>query len=86
MKIVQAYTPLSTAEEKEIDQFYENIKRALAVSVCSQTFRRLIEDFNAKVSKQLEETVMSTFGIGVRNDISSTLIHLSLTTSTISNE
>lgn len=52
MKIIQAYAPTSTAEE-EIDQFYGDINGALKVPRCSQTF--LIGDFNAKVSKRLDD-------------------------------
>ena len=67
MKSIQAYAPASMAED-EIDQFYKDTNRALAVPGCSQTF------LNAQVSKQLDEaeTVMYTIGIGVRKDRGST--------------
>ncbi|XP_048524252.1 craniofacial development protein 2-like [Dendroctonus ponderosae] len=64
---------IGPTEEEEVDQFYEDINRALTVPGCSQTF--LIGDFNAKVSIQLDEAekIMRPFGIGARNDRGNTL-------------
>jgi len=78
MKIIQAYAPTSTAEVEEIDQFYEDINGALTVPGCSQTF--LVGDFNAKVSKRMDEAedVIGPFGIGLRNERGSTLVNFLL--------
>ncbi|XP_030760806.1 craniofacial development protein 2-like [Sitophilus oryzae] len=38
MKIIQAYAPTCTAEEDEIDQFYEDIDRAITVPGCIHPF------------------------------------------------
>lgn len=69
MKIIQAYVPTSTkqADRSRMDQFYESINGALMVSGSGLTF--LIDYFNVKLSEQLEEaeTVISAFGIEVRN-------------------
>ena len=75
MKVIQAYAPTSAAEEEEIDQFYDDINRALTDSACRHTF--LIGDFNAKVSKRMDEVeeVIGSFGLGIRNDRGNTLIN-----------
>ncbi|KAK3776374.1 hypothetical protein RRG08_023729 [Elysia crispata] len=47
MDIVQVYAPTSTAEEEEVEQFYEDLDKAMKC-LKSQDIKIVMGDFNAK--------------------------------------
>ena len=53
MGIVQVYAPTSTAEEEEVEQFYEDLDKAMKC-LKSQDIKIVMGDFNAKVGSERE--------------------------------
>ena len=74
MCIIQVYAPTSDHDDDEVEQFYEDITKALEEHKASYTI--VMGDFNAKVGKQQEgeESVLGKFGIGERNRRGETMI------------
>lgn len=68
LKIIQVYAPTSTHSEDEIENFYEDITKAIEKVRTHFTF--IIGDFNAKLGHKADdnETAMGSFGFGNRND------------------
>ena len=74
MCIIQVYAPTSDHDDDEVEQFYEDITKALEEHKASYTI--VMGDFNAKVGEQQEgeESVLGKFGIGERNRRGETMI------------
>jgi len=65
--IVQVYAPTADKDDAEIEEFYENIEKAMK-QLKSQDIRIIMGDLNSKVAKGKDETTVGPFGIGVRNE------------------
>ena len=71
--VIQVYASTSTAEEAEVERFYEDLQDLLEL-----TFKKdvlfIIGDWNAKVGSQETPGVTGKFGLGVRNEAGQRLI------------
>ena len=64
-KIIQTYVLTSMSTEEELDTFSEQLE--MEYMTCkSEEIRLLMEDFNAKVGRGTQETVMVRFGLEER--------------------
>ena len=73
--VINAYAPTSNPEDKKVEQFYDNIERAMADS--DSKYKIITGDFSAKVdskTKQDDFKSMGAFGIGERNERGDRLI------------
>ncbi|KAK3771587.1 hypothetical protein RRG08_041516 [Elysia crispata] len=73
MGIVQEYAPTSTAEEEEVEQFYEHLDKAMKC-LKSQDIKIVMGDFNAKVGSERVENIVGPWGIGEENERGGRLI------------
>ena len=67
MYVVQVYAPTSTADQDDIDQFYDDLDKALEMSK-SREIKIVMGDLNAKVGKGAEGLSVCQYGIGERNE------------------
>ncbi|XGW33916.1 hypothetical protein V3C99_017989 [Haemonchus contortus] len=72
-KIVQVYAPTASAEDDELERFYEEIEMALKLK---SRYTTVQGDFNAVVGSRLDDTEhpVGRFGAGVRNERGNRLI------------
>ena len=70
--VIQVYALTSTAEETEVEQFYEVLQDLLDLTPKKMSF--IIEDWNAKVGSQETPGVTGKFGPGVQNEAGQRLI------------
>ena len=70
---IQVYAPSSTAEEAEVEWFYENLQDLLELTP-SKDVLFIIGDWNAKVGCQETPGVTGKFGLGVQNEAGQRLI------------
>ena len=66
-QVIQAYAPNTSAEEAEVDQFYEDLENLLELTPKKDVLF-IIGDWNAKVGSQEILGVTSKFGPGVQNE------------------
>ena len=68
MYIIQVYAPTTDHDDEEVEQFYEDITRAVDEHKSNYTI--IMGDFNAKVGKQQQkqENNLGKFGIGIKNN------------------
>ncbi|KAK6742939.1 hypothetical protein RB195_010297 [Necator americanus] len=67
ISIINCYSPTSTADESELDAFYEELEEMIRKEKSFQTF--VVGDFNAKLGKATEEEYrIGRFGLGDRNE------------------
>ena len=71
--VIQVYAPISTAEEAEVERFYEDLHELLEL-MSSKDVLFIIEDWNAKVESQETPGVTGKFGLGIRNEAGEKLI------------
>ena len=71
--IIQVYPPTSSAEEAEIEWFYEHLQDLLELT-CQNDILFIIGDWNAKVGSQEIPEVTGKFGFGVQNEAGQRLI------------
>ena len=64
--VIQVYAPISTAEEAEVEPFYEDLQDLLELTPPKDVLF-IIGDWNAKVGSQEIPGVAGMFGIGVQN-------------------
>ena len=67
--MINAYAPTSSAEDEKVEQFYDDIERAMADS--DSKYKIITGDFNSKIKTKKKEEVfksMGAFGIGERNE------------------
>ena len=65
--VIQVYTPTSSAEEAEVEWFYEDLQDLLELTHQKDVLF-IIGDWNAKVGSQERPGVTSKFGLGVQNE------------------
>ena len=65
--VIQAYAPMSNAEEAEVEQFYEDLQDLLELTPKKDVLF-IIGDWNAKVGSQETPGVRGKFGLGIRNE------------------
>ena len=71
--VIQVYAPTTSAEEAEVDQFYENLEDLLEVThTHTHTHKKkkvlfIKGDWNAKVGSNEILGVTGKFGLGVQN-------------------
>ena len=64
---MQVYTPTTSAEEAEVDQFYEDLQDLLELTPKKDVLF-IIGDWNAKVGSQEIPGVTGKFGLGLQNE------------------
>ena len=65
--VIQVYTPTSSAEEAEVEWFYEDLQELLELTP-EKDVLFIIGDWNAKVGSQEIPRVMGKFNLGVQNE------------------
>ena len=63
--VIQVYAPTSTAEEAEVEQFYEDLQDLLELTPRKDVLF-IIGDWNAKGGSQETPGVTGNFGLGMR--------------------
>ena len=63
--VIQVYAPTSSAEEAEVERFYEDLQDLLELTPKKDVFF-IIGDWNAKVGSQETPGVTGKFGLGIR--------------------
>ena len=71
--VIQAYAPISNAEEAEVEWFYEELQDFLELTPKKDVLF-IIGDWNAKVGSQETPGVTGKFGLGVQNEAGQRLI------------
>ena len=71
--MIQAYAPTSSAEEAEVEWFYEDLQDLLELTPKKGILFN-IEDYNAKVGNQETPGVTDKFGLGIWNEEGKRLI------------
>ena len=65
--VIQAYAPISNAEEAEVEQSYEDLQDLLELTTQKDVLF-IIGNQNAKVGNQETPGVTGKFGLGVHNE------------------
>ena len=71
--VIQVYAPTSSAEEAEVEQFYEDVQGLLELPP-PKDILFIIGDWNAKVRSQETPGVTGKFGLGMWNEAGQRLI------------
>ena len=71
--VIQAYTPISNAEETEVEWFYEDLQDLLEL-IPKKDVLFIIGDRNAKVGSQETPGVTGKLGLGMQNEAGQRLI------------
>ena len=71
--VIQAYAPISKAEEAEVEWFYEDIQDLLELTPQKDVLF-IIGYWNAKVGSQETHEITGRFGLGVQNEAGQRLI------------
>ena len=71
--VIQAYAPMSNAEEAEVEWFYEDLQDLLELTP-KKDILFIIGDWNTKVGSQETRGVTGKFGLGVWNEAGQRLI------------
>ena len=74
--VIQVYAPTSSAEEAEVERFYEDLQDLLELTPQKDVLF-IIGDWNAKVGSQETPAVTGRFGLGIRNEAGQRLIEFS---------
>ena len=67
IRVIQAYTATSNAEEAEVEHFYDDLQDLLELTPIKDVLF-IIGDWNAKVGSQEIPGVTGKFGLGVQNE------------------
>ena len=62
--VIQAYAPISKAEEAEVERFYEDLQDLLELTPKKDVLL-ILGDWNAKVGSQETPEVTGKFGLGM---------------------
>ena len=73
IKVIQVYAPTSSAEEAEVERFYEDLQDLLELT-CKKDILFIIGDWNSKVGSQETPGVIGKFGLGIWNEAGQRLI------------
>ena len=65
--VIQAYAPMSNAEEAEVEWFYEDLQDLVELTPKKDVLF-IIGDWNAKVGSQEIPGVTGNVGLGVQNE------------------
>ena len=65
--VIQVYAPTSSAEEAEVERFYEDLQVLLELTPKKDVLF-IIGDWNAKVGSQETPGVTGKFGLGIRKE------------------
>ena len=65
--VIQVYAPTSSAEEAEVEWFYEDLQELLELTPPKDVLF-IIENWNAKVGSQETPGVTGKLGLGVQNE------------------
>ena len=65
--VIQAYAPISNAEEAEVERFYEDLQDLLELTPKKDVLF-IIGDWNAKVGSQETPGVTGKFGLGMQKE------------------
>ena len=65
--MIQVYTPTSSAEESEVERFYEDLQDLLELTP-KKDILFIIGDWNVKVGSQETPGVTGKFVLGMRNE------------------
>ena len=71
--VIQAYAPISNAEEAEVERFYEDLQDLLELTHKKDVLF-IMGDWIAKVGSQETPGVTGKFGLGVWNEAGQSLI------------
>ena len=71
--VIQVYAPTSTAEEVEVEWFYEDLQDLLELTP-QKNVLCIIGDWNAKVGSQEISGLTGKFGLGIQNEAGQRLI------------
>ena len=71
--VIQAYAPISNAEEAEVERFYEDLQDLLELTPKKDVLF-IIGDWNAKVGSQETPRITGKFGFGIQNEAGQRLI------------
>ena len=71
--VIQAYAPITNAEESEVEWFYKDLQKHLEVTPPKDVLF-IIGDWNAKVGRQETPGVRGKFGLGMQNEAGQRLI------------
>ena len=71
--VIQDYTPISNAEEAEVERFYEDLQDLLELTPQKDVLF-IIGDWNTKVGSQETRGVTGKFGLGIWNETGQSLI------------
>ena len=71
--VIQVYSPISNAEEAEVELFYEDLQDLLELTPKKDVLF-IIGDWNAKVGSQETPGVTGKFGLGMLNEAGQRLI------------
>ena len=71
--LIQVYAPTSTAEEAEVERFYEDLQDLLEIT-SKKDVLFIIGDWNAKVGSQETPGVTGKFGLEIWNETGQRLI------------
>ena len=74
--VIQVYAPTSSAEEAEVERFYEDLQDLLELTLQKDVLF-IIGDWNAKVGSQETPAVTGKFDLGIRNEAGQILIEFS---------
>ena len=65
--VIQVYSPTSSVEEAEVEQFYEDLQDLIELTPQKEVLF-IIGDWNAKVRSQETPGITGKFGLGVQNE------------------
>ena len=71
--VIQVYSPTSSVEEAEVEQFYEDLQDLIELTPKKDVLF-ILGDWNAKVGSQETPGVTGKFGLGVRKEAGQRLI------------
>ena len=71
--VIQVYAPTGSAEEAEVEQFYEDLQDLLELTPKKDVLF-ITGDWNAKIGSQETPRVTWKFGLGVQNEAGQRLI------------
>ena len=74
--VIQVYALTSTAEEAEVEQFYEDLQNLLELTPKKDVLF-IIGDWNAKVGSQEIPGVTGKYGLGVQKEVGQRLTEFS---------
>ena len=70
---MQVYSPITNAEETEVEQFFEDLQGFIELTPKKKKKKRLVRfitgDWNAKVGSQEIPGIIGNFGLGAQNEV-----------------